>query len=186
MVGLQGLKAFSGTGILRPSLCLLLITALWISGFLSTSMVCLEYTRSDIIGIGLSHNHSCSDLRILRKNGICSVPSRRGCRGSGHKKPIPTLWSSRTDIPFDTRGVNAQNLTSVKIVNSPEQSPNMNNVKFGLLNARSVNKKCLAISDYIVENELDLVALTETWMGPEGNDTVVASRLQTPPCFSVY
>ena len=43
-------------------------------------------------------------------------------------------------------------------------------VSFGLSNARSVKNKTSEIADYIVENDLNVTAITETWLGPLGSD----------------
>lgn len=47
--------------------------------------------------------------------------------------------------------------------------------KFALINARSIRKQALLVRDYIDEHELDVVALTETWLA-EG-ETIVESEL---------
>lgn len=56
---------------------------------------------------------------------------------------------------------------SVNNVNnrSPKPSTNVKNlIHFCLLNARSLNNKSLAVNDYIVERDLDIFAITETWL----------------------
>ena len=53
-----------------------------------------------------------------------------------------------------------------------------------LLNARSVNNKTLVINDFILENKLDLVALTETWLTDGALNTPVIGEL-VPPGYSV-
>ena len=40
-------------------------------------------------------------------------------------------------------------------------------VKIGLMNARSVGNKIDYVFDSIIDNNLDLVALTETWLSNE-------------------
>ena len=45
--------------------------------------------------------------------------------------------------------------------------------KFALINARSIRNKALLVLDYIAEHELDVVAITETWLG-EDEPTVVS------------
>ena len=177
MVGLHSLKDFNSTGLFRAATGLLLTIVIWISA-IYTDMVCLNYSRDDIIGIGLlAGNQQYGDLGNLRKLGICNVPTHRGCRGSGHRKPIPTVLANRDDIPIESRGVIKNNLISIKTENEPLQDISSSEVKFGLLNARSVRNKTIEITDYVIENELDLVALTETWLGPEGSDSVVEGDL---------
>jgi len=64
----------------------------------------------------------------------------------------------------------------VKPVNpsNPElnSSPIVNNfVRFCLLNTRSLNNKSLQVNDYIIERNLDIMAVTETWLNnsPDSN-----------------
>jgi len=52
------------------------------------------------------------------------------------------------------------------------QRPNQS--KICSINPRSVNNKSLAISDYIVTNDFDIVAITETWLGTTNIKTVLA------------
>jgi hypothetical protein len=35
-----------------------------------------------------------------------------------------------------------------------------------LLNVRSINNKALIIKDFVVDNDIDILALTETWLNP--------------------
>ena len=41
------------------------------------------------------------------------------------------------------------------------------NIKICYINPRSVNNKILSLCDYIISNDFDLIALTETWLGKE-------------------
>ena len=47
--------------------------------------------------------------------------------------------------------------------------------KFALINARSIRKQELLVRDYIDEHELDVVAITETWLAED--ETTVTSEL---------
>ena len=38
------------------------------------------------------------------------------------------------------------------------------NIQFCVLNARSINNKTLHIKDYVVDNKIDILAITETWL----------------------
>ena len=49
------------------------------------------------------------------------------------------------------------------------------NIKFALLKARSVKNKCTELVDYIVDHELDIVAICETWLTP--NDDALIGQL---------
>ncbi len=73
-------------------------------------------------------------------------------------------------IPRTTETSN--NLTKIKKVTDVPQ------FKCGLMNCRSVNNKSAFISDAIIENNFDCVALTETWLSPdEDNNKAVISSL---------
>ena len=41
---------------------------------------------------------------------------------------------------------------------------------FCLLNSRSIRKKVFLIRDYVVEHDIDLLAVTETWLDPGDKD----------------
>ena len=66
------------------------------------------------------------------------------------------------------RGVNRQNLINIRCSNQKLQS-GFKAIEFCLMNTRSINKKELAIKDYAVENNVDIFALTETWLHDNEN-----------------
>lgn len=53
----------------------------------------------------------------------------------------------------------------------------MDSASFGLLNCRSVRNKTLPIKDYVVESNLDILALTETWLSTDDTDDHVIGDL---------
>ena len=56
---------------------------------------------------------------------------------------------------------------------------------FSLLNARSVKNKRLLIKDWVVNNNIDILALTETWLQPDNKDDHIIGDL-TPTGYSFY
>ena len=58
-------------------------------------------------------------------------------------------------------------------------------VAFSLPNAQSVNKKCFIIKDYVVDNNIDILALTETWLQPKNVDDHIIGDL-TPTGYSFH
>ena len=58
-------------------------------------------------------------------------------------------------------------------------------VAFSLLNARSVKTKRLLIKDWVVDNNIDILALTETWLQPDNKDDRIIGEL-TPTGYSFY
>ena len=47
------------------------------------------------------------------------------------------------------------------------------------LNPRSVKNKTLALSDYVVSNDFDVVALTETWLGTTSDEACLSELVPT-------
>ena len=55
-------------------------------------------------------------------------------------------------------------------------------LKYGLVNARSVNNKTEIVSDFIIEHDLDVLGITETWL--QSNDSFTTNNI-TPSGFSI-
>ena len=51
------------------------------------------------------------------------------------------------------------------------------------MNVRSVNNKALCIHDYIVENDLDILFICETWLGSDLDDISISQLL--PPAYKI-
>ena len=62
-------------------------------------------------------------------------------------------------------GPNLNNLVSIK--RHPLNSSSANSLNFCLLNARSIINKTLQIKDFVVDKNIDILALTETWLKPD-------------------
>ena len=43
--------------------------------------------------------------------------------------------------------------------------------RFALLNTRSIRRKAMFLKDYVVENQIDLLAITETWLDLNNQQT---------------
>jgi exonuclease III len=72
-------------------------------------------------------------------------------------------------------GINHSNLIDVKIEKLSQ--PSGQEISFGLVNARSIKNKTTSMCDYISENQLDIVAITETWLGDGNRDQYVINSL---------
>ena len=48
-----------------------------------------------------------------------------------------------------------------------------NNLNIALTNARSVRNKATIYSYYILENDLDIIIITETWLNDQGDGSVI-------------
>ena len=78
--------------------------------------------------------------------------------------------------------VNKNNLVQINITSdqttdcSSKMAPSpLKLCSFGPLNCRSVCNKYLSIKDYVVDEDFDILAITETWLTPE---TVMTKRLE--------
>ncbi|CAG2254533.1 unnamed protein product [Mytilus edulis] len=84
---------------------------------------------------------------------------------------IPTVVRQRSDKTLYSSSVNVSNLVY------PEKSHNWNGANqllLTLLNARSVKNKTLSINDYLISNDIDILALTETWLGSIADKCVIS------------
>ncbi|XP_071843988.1 uncharacterized protein [Apostichopus japonicus] len=79
-------------------------------------------------------------------------------------KPIQTVMGNRdhTRSYQQNRGIENQNLLTVKRISAFHRNRKLS---FSLWNARSINNKIAALCSSIVENDTDIFAVTETWIG---------------------
>ena len=74
-----------------------------------------------------------------------------------------------------TRGVNTENLVDIERVSLNKSANNTQTaLKFCTLNTRSVKNKSLAINDYVLSNSIDILGITETWLGTDIDNGVIA------------
>ena len=136
------------------------ITALPIVVLFSTATMCYE-------GVSLHqpqwHSHYGYKQQALSR--------ARGCRGSGHNYPIPSIISQKRPLQESGggAGVNMSNLVHVPVY---KQS-----VKLGFVNCQSVCNKASEIAGYVVDNNIDILALNETWLHPGDVDNHVIGDL---------
>ena len=102
--------------------------------------------------------------------------------GDVHPKPGPSdNCTSEITVRISSRGYNNGNLwlngTSLcnrnmtnmtKIQRKAHCLPQVNTccLKFCLINTRSVRNKTMVVKDFVVDNDVDILALTETWLRP--------------------
>ena len=67
-------------------------------------------------------------------------------------------------------GVNFNNLTSVQPAGAI-QTLRSDLIRFALWNIRSIRKKAMFLKDYVVENQIDLLAIRETWLDLNNQQT---------------
>ena len=79
---------------------------------------------------------------------------------------ISSVWNVRKPSSVKLSvGPNLNNLVSIK--RHPLNSSSANSLNFCLLNARSIINKTLQIKDFVVDKNIDILALTETWLKPD-------------------
>ena len=112
-------------------------------------MVCDDTARANFKGKEVEYKHWKS--------------RPRGCRGSGHKYSIQTFIKPRFQQDSTVKRIaDVSNLVRIN------QSETKTQLTLSYLNARSVNNKTDVIAEDIIEGDIDICAITETW--PRGGE----------------
>ena len=123
---------------------------------------------------------SPDNFQCLNDNGILrnSVKTKRGKRG-GVRRLIKVQITERgtSNKSCKQTGVNFNNL---KPLNKASASKH---IEFCLINARSVRNKATIISDYIIERDLDVAVIVESWLS-DGDEGVISELV--PDGYSYY
>jgi len=157
----------------------------------------ISYSGQALIGIGETIPKrpllTSKLFNILQYLGISRIRPRL-CRGGKSNRPkiIKTITNhredkyrpiiSRSEIPGISRGVNNDNLISVKLSN--EHTDDKKKVTIGQLNARSVKNKCFEITNLLLEKDIDVLAITETWLASGSADDFTKEEL-TPAGYNM-
>ena len=80
--------------------------------------------------------------------------------------PVRTTIRTNTICRKPTIDYNSRILIPIKPTPNPAIEFDSQSFLFTLFNARSVRNKAMAIKDYVVDNNIDILALTETWLRP--------------------
>ena len=126
----------------------------------------------------------------IRELGIAvRRPTKRGCRGGRqrqHQQAISTVIGHRPISPYMRVRSSQQhhdNLIPVTLTANPLVCPTTT-ASLCIINARSVRNKTTDILDHIHEHDLDIVAITETWLTNKDSDLPV-TRALTPPGYNL-
>ena len=132
---------------------------------------------------------------ILKENGLLKR-KRRGCRGGRLTRRVrrdgcggrgwcfglcygrPNGSQCEGRIFDKATGINYNNLSKIEI----NLSQSNTGVKLGLCNIQSLRNKSLQISQYITDEDLEMLLLTETWL--KDADSVLKTEA-TPPLFTM-
>ena len=129
------------------------------------------YTRDNIL---LFQNHCIPIKRSVRKSLFqyhIWKPKCKHNRFTGNKAGNEPKSANNADVCY-SRNNNARAPFGVKSPRSSSIVPIQKDVllptvKFGLMNVQSLNNKYDFVADHIVENKLDIVSITETWLSPK-------------------
>ena len=127
---------------------------------------------------------------------LCRPPTRRGTKaGTRRLRPITTVasrWNDRTEFISVCKQTCVDRANLIQLIapirpvawNGVSAKSPINNVgavsrvvvpvKLGIVNARSVCNKTDVFTDHLTEVNMDLVAITETWLstGDKDNKTI--------------
>ena len=131
------------------------------------------YTRDNIL---LFQNHCIPIKRSVRKSLFQYHIWKPKCKHNSfirNKAGNEPKSAINADVCY-SRNNNARAPFGVKSPRSSSIVPIQKDVilptvKFGLMNVQSLNNKYDFVADHIVENKLDIVSITETWLSPKND-----------------
>jgi hypothetical protein len=87
---------------------------------------------------------------------------------------IQTLVTPRQPyVRLHKQTVNRNNLVPIPICQTDASFRPTRRAKFSLLNARSISNKSTAIREFIANNSVDILALTETWLNQDSQNEYI-------------
>ena len=146
------------------------------------------YSRTELLDIRTSVLASNVNLdqpiwNTIKQAGICNKPpTSRGGRAGRNRRIAVVLTHGRSAEPRSTHStVNTNNLTRVHM----KDKGNKLCLNVSLMNCQSMCNKTMEIADYVKDHNVDIVALTETWLKDTEQDNTQAIGDITPDgyCF---
>ena len=126
----------------------------------------LNYDHEHLISIGKQVKVD-RRLKILDSNVVKTIRNLRincqGCRGK--RKKISRLTAITSD-----------NLMVVKVVVNHNNKPSQKSCQMVVINTQSIKSKEHLIMEYLMDKQVDLAILTETWLCEEDETWVNASE----------
>ena len=136
--------------------------------FSQANRMTYKYTRDELVQIGKHVEDRTCTVRLsgwtcarIRSLNIQKRPRRRGTR-AGVMRKLNSL---------ERRQVNHNLLVNIRLQNefSILRSLQKTNISMALMNSRSIKGKDTLIVDQMLRGNIDLMAITETWLKPECN-----------------
>jgi len=140
----------------------------------------MHYSRESLLEIKHGMGKTAIDfhiLSLLRKENICQTPYTVRGKSAGNDKWYP-IQSRITKRPHYAGKYSnpCTGFNNVKInrVNETTKSPDsvLPQIKMCVINCQSIRNKADVLVDYIKDNNLDMVAMTETWLKSDDNRIV--------------
>ncbi len=148
----------------------------------------MGYTRDQLIALKDKFLNNSTYVSVLKKNGLFRYDGPRGNRAGRNVKnkvfSIPTIKTKSTPSPSRRSVVHCHN-NSLHSQNSPAHYQNITNCvqiacnsfndsglklsTFACFNAQSVKNKTHALKDYILDKNIQLCAITESWLKPQND-----------------
>ena len=141
------------------------------------------YTWEQLLSVKPSPLDPVLTSRLRRLRIGFDLPRLRGRRGGRriHKKIAVINRTSDRTSRTNASGVDFTNLVSVPLSSERPSTKKTRKVTVAVFNARSAGEKSKrsAVNDFIVDNNVDVLCLTETWLLPSG-DEAKCSDLSSP------
>ena len=122
-----------------------------------------------------------NQLDFYKQNPDCH--RSRHCLRAGTRKqrkiPVHVTSRPRTHIP---RHRPPSTLTQVAFDNNVMNDSNFSSLCVGHINARSVKNKTSDIEHIVMDRNIDMLFITETWLNEKGDESIIASL--TPSGYS--
>jgi len=147
------------------------------------------YTRSELFrlrnNVARRPKLSGQVFKCIQDLGISRI-KRRTTRGGKCVKlktfKIKTIVSNRCSTWYVNSSKNTCDLIRICTSKTIEC---LKLLKTALLNARSICNKSEDIKDFIVDNDIDILCITETWLSGDDRDNIVIAQI-TPPGYAIY
>ena len=137
------------------------------------------------VGLTTFYQHSISYAQSLQSARFNTYRGKRA--GKRKQRPIETITPSLKRHYNFNEGINFSNLRNIQrsdyhtglhdykdlSMKNGKRKIKCNNLNIVLTNARSVRNKATIYSYYILENDLDIIIITETWLNDQGDESVI-------------
>jgi hypothetical protein len=140
----------------------------------------MHYSRESLLEIKHGMGKTAIDfhiLSLLRKENICQTPYTVRGKSAGNDKwyPIQSRITKRPNYAGKySNPCTGFNNVKINRVNATTKSPDsvLPQIKMCVINCQSIRNKADVLVDYIKDNNLDMVAMTETWLKSDDNRIV--------------